>query len=451
MSNISRRKILGGAMMAAPLLLIAPSASNAFNVAPGINTVREQKNNVGDNKTIRRIKINKRPENGYIYTRINTRVSNDDKNMYSVLLFANDRNGFTVRLEKTVNGKSTTLQERKVSGVGITEALTITLDAKCPILRATVARQSGATLATLASAQPQATWLTGKRVTTSDYTSYGSKYTIDIVDSIDVIPYAVSPFELAFEDNFTGNSIDTSKWHIRDNTYLDYDWGYIKKENVVVSGGTMKIFTSKMNTLMAGKDKQGNSRPRPYSTGYLDTIPNGSFKGFSQQWGRWETRMKMPAGDKSAGRWGCLWLRPDNGSQGVEIDINEFFGANRNHKDKNFDSAHRVCGTVHFDQSGHNREFSWTDASNVNPSDWNTWAVEVTPTKGVQFFVNDNMFHHVDANDPRWLEAYPKGTKMNMRLDMQAGSQYWGEIDPNNNNLDVPLEVDYVRAWSYKG
>ena len=55
-------------------------------------------------------------------------------------------------------------------------------------------------------------------------------------------PSNFSGWELVFEDNFDGTSLDTKKWN------STYNWGpthnhraYCAKENVIVSNGTLKL------------------------------------------------------------------------------------------------------------------------------------------------------------------------------------------------------------------
>ncbi|MCW2831130.1 MAG: hypothetical protein JWP31_1822, partial [Aeromicrobium sp.] len=115
---------------------------------------------------------------------------------------------------------------------------------------------------------------------------------------------------LSFHDDFTGSSVDSSKWNVRDEESLSFDSARIRAANVTVHDGLLDI---------AGKRE--TVAGREWTTGYLDTIGT-----FSQEFGRWEMRAKVSTdGVRTRGVWPAFWLRGD--STPGEIDVMETYGA----------------------------------------------------------------------------------------------------------------------------
>lgn len=130
-----------------------------------------------------------------------------------------------------------------------------------------------------------------------------------------------NPYQLMFEDNFDGNSLDTSIWKLQ-------PWGngtqgaYYSLDNAVVSNGTLNI-VAKRDTVVAEAvygvptnsimpDGLTNLRTYYYSSSNIWTkfeVPEGKF----------EARIKIP---KGKGFFPAFWLYSDNPWD--EIDIFEF-------------------------------------------------------------------------------------------------------------------------------
>lgn len=123
-------------------------------------------------------------------------------------------------------------------------------------------------------------------------------------------------WKLVFYDEFNGNQLDATKWV----THYPYaangqcefcrthgNEGQIyKDENVVISGGTLKLIAKRENATWFGQTRE-------YTSGMTHTT--NSFKFF---YGKFEMRAKIPSG---MGFWPAYWLYGDEGN---EIDIFEF-------------------------------------------------------------------------------------------------------------------------------
>lgn len=239
--------------------------------------------------------------------------------------------------------------------------------------------------------------------------------------------------EPVFRDEFDAN---LSKWNVRDNDSLSYDKARIKARNVSVSDGLLHI-ASKRETV-DGRD---------FTSGYIDSIGK-----FEQQYGRWEIKAKIPTtpGD-SRGIWPAFWLR----NSGVgEVDIMEAWGDPFTNPTKIGTSSL----TVHESTNGGGARKGWNwetmAGTTVNSSaDFHTWAIEYTPTELKGYFDNKLVVTATKAEYP-WLWGANFQTKFNMRLNLQVGSPYHGyPVGPDyvDTKSYADFQIDYVRAWAYKG
>ncbi|HBC88093.1 MAG TPA: hypothetical protein DCZ94_14175 [Lentisphaeria bacterium] len=147
---------------------------------------------------------------------------------------------------------------------------------------------------------------------------------------------------LTFEDNFDGTTLDMTKWtlpNIRENITEDTFpieiegekswWGspsvHVAK-NASVEGGFLKLKTDKPKEIPEALPKFKDIK---YTTTVVTT-----FGKFTQKYGYFESRMKLPT---TVGMWPAFWLMPDRGKDagiwwkrqdttngGMEFDIMEY-------------------------------------------------------------------------------------------------------------------------------
>lgn len=113
-------------------------------------------------------------------------------------------------------------------------------------------------------------------------------------------------WQLTFEDNFDGPALDLSRWTP---TYSSgrTEWQRYVPAAVQVQAGLLRL---RAEPLPAG----GHA----YTSGAVNT--RGTF---SQQYGRFEIRVQVPAGQ---GLWPAFWLLPEEPHYPDEIDVFEFLG-----------------------------------------------------------------------------------------------------------------------------
>lgn len=147
-------------------------------------------------------------------------------------------------------------------------------------------------------------------------------------------------YVLVFEDDFNGNSLDSSKWNVVSGVVRDVNFelqkAWHKPENVVVSNGTLKIISKRENLCNMPVVTSWN----PYTVKYedFDYTTGEIATKYKFSFGRIEARVKIP---KGKGFWPAFWMFGDNPVYN-EIDIFEFW-------DNNTTDHHM---NLHYDRDG---------------------------------------------------------------------------------------------------
>ena len=157
----------------------------------------------------------------------------------------------------------------------------------------------------------------------------------------------LSGYELTFEDNFDGDALDTKVW-----TYCDEGGqrrgGYWIDDAVSVKDSNLRI---------AVEYREDGELGSGWYTGAVEsTASENGATGFSQKYGYFEARCKVP---KIYGAWAAFWLMPVNnfkddvpgsGDDGSEIDI--FESMYMYMKDPDYQNS--VTHAIHIDGYGDN-------------------------------------------------------------------------------------------------
>lgn len=244
-----------------------------------------------------------------------------------------------------------------------------------------------------------------------------------------------------FRDEFDAG---LRQWTVRDQAThgsLSYDRAILSRTQVTVANGLLAI----RGRRLSGSEVQGD---RHFVTGYVD-----SARSFSQKYGRWEIRAKLPLPPGSSqGVWPAFWLRPDDSSGPGEIDIMEAYGTADTAPFGMF-SADKTQASLHFDQSGGNKTTGWTPVIEGLHSEFHIWAMEWTPS-GVEWSIDGKPYMSVNrADHPGYDAAFETGASFHMRLNLQYGSEYWGFPHPVNPDItadEAQFLIDYVRVWRYE-
>ena len=241
---------------------------------------------------------------------------------------------------------------------------------------------------------------------------------------------------LTWSDEFNapdGSSVDSSKWVLETggngwgNQELEYYTA--RPENSFQQGGNLII------KVLQEKFTGADGVTRDYTSARLKTLGK-----FSQTYGRFEARIKIPKGQ---GIWPAFWMMGDdigtvNWPKCGEIDIMENIGK----------EPTLVHGTIHgpgySGDKGPTAPFALPDNARF-ADDFHIYAVEWEP-KAIRFYVDDHLYSNRTPNDipkdARWVYDHP----FFMLLNVAIGGSWPGSPDATTQ-LPQTMLVDYVRVY----
>lgn len=267
------------------------------------------------------------------------------------------------------------------------------------------------------------------------------------------IVYDRGVFTQTWSDEFNGSALDTTKWGYQDGTGAEYGldgWGnneqqYYTRDNLTVADGTMTITATK-----------GTHNGKAYDSARIWTMSDsGSEVKFGQTYGRFEAKMKLPAGDGCQGLWPAFWLLPvDTSIYGGwplsgEIDIMEARGREGNKAD----------GTIHFGRPWPNdgasgSSMEWKDDP-LAITDYHIYSVDWTPTymsfqvDGVEYYRAENWYSQSDDQPAKYAFPAPFDQDFYIIFNMAVGGTYDGNLNPDASVLPAEMKVDYVRVYQF--
>lgn len=395
-----------------------------------------------------------RPTGGSVYTRVLARRSSNRRDYYTAMLGIGPSGQLLLLIERVMGYKTTVVAQKNLSIKAPEGDFTfdLALSVRADHLRAQVLMNQSSLESLEAhdnsvpvSATPQGVGTcvssyVGRKVTPSHRVELVRAKSDNWGEHRGSLA-APGWGKLIFEDDFDSDSIDGSKWRIRDKDYVSYDSGVNLKEAITMGSSSTKIWLKKMSAPVTFRD----GKRRDWATGYLDTVGK-----FSAEYFRLEYRAKQPASTpEHIGAWGGIWMRPNNTTFKGEIDISESYGYTSG-KQK-LDVSNRSEGTVHYGQQTGNKakKNALIPVLGQNlATEYHVWAIEKTPA-GIKFFFDGIEYLFVSSEDDRYWASLPAGVKFNIRLCMQAGNAYWGGLA--DSTRDCAIEVDYVRVWEYVG
>ncbi len=240
-------------------------------------------------------------------------------------------------------------------------------------------------------------------------------------------------YTLTFSDEFDGSSLDASKWA------QCYIWGggtvcrlndeaetFSDNGTRVVSGGTLK--------LIAKKTSSG------YESGMIRSY-------FSQKYGYFETRMKMP---NFLGEWPSFWLAAQDQGWPPEVDILEAVNNGSDTMSRSYHVAHggspyNGSGSVVQNCPGYNSTWGYCDLPFDMSQDFHTYALLWTPTQIVYYIDGVAMV----TRNWQWLhDNGTDGGPAHAIIDLAVGGSWAGRSGIDDSKLPAALEVDYVRIYS---
>ena len=228
-------------------------------------------------------------------------------------------------------------------------------------------------------------------------------------------------WELTFVDEFDGPKLDYARWVPKD------PWG--AEKNNELQAYIVKAFHQENGILKIRCEDEPafyDGAKRDYRSGMMTTLGK-----FSQQFGRFEVRCKVP---KGKGLWPAFWLLPDPLAWPPEIDVLEVLG---HEPDKVYMSNHwpdlSNPGGKSLAVTG---EFKGTDFSDG----FHTFAVEWEKGK-IRWYVDSIERHQSDQEVPE--------QPMFLLLNLAVGG--WAEAPDAETRFPADFEIDYVKVWKERG
>ena len=271
-------------------------------------------------------------------------------------------------------------------------------------------------------------------------------------------------WKLAWHDEFAGDAIDPEKWGFDvGNGFYNYDaaqwiggWGndelqYYTRDpdNAFVRDGRLHL-----RALKESRDGFG------YTSARLRTRRKDGTNLFSQAFGRFEMRAKLPTGQ---GIWPAFWLLPEGSEYGGwaasgEIDILEAKGQ----------EPTRIQGALHFGgrwpANTHTVGEHFLEGSTI--ADFHVYALEWNPgtihweVDGKRYATMDSWWSTsrsdarggVQPEGEKDLNAWPApfDKPFQVLLNVAVGGKFLGNPDATTP-FPAVMEVDWVRVWQREG
>jgi len=219
-------------------------------------------------------------------------------------------------------------------------------------------------------------------------------------------------WQLAFSDDFDGQSLDEGKWT------SEFPWGRDRS-----SVGELQYYAPDAFNLDKGRlgitAQTTSEGSHQYTSGLIS-----SHNSFAPEFGRFEIRCKLPRGQ---GLWPAFWLLPSDTSWPPEIDVFEALGHEPN-------QVHMVA---HWSEAGGHQQSGEVYSGPDFSADFHTFAVEWTAEKLV-WFVDGVKRHEVVGKSPRG--------PMCLLANLAVGGNWPGAPDATTQ-FPATFEIDYIRAY----
>lgn len=268
-------------------------------------------------------------------------------------------------------------------------------------------------------------------------------------------------WRMTWSDEFEGDELDKSRWDYQlGNGFYAYDasqwiygWGnnemqyYTDSEaNVAVKDGHLVLRAIKESLHQCG-----------YTSGRIRTFKRDGTALFSQKYGKFEIRAKLPTGQ---GIWPAFWLLPDASAYGAwpasgEIDIMEARGQ----------EPGKILGTIHYgarwpENTHSGGEYVFKEGEGFDG--WHTYALEWEPGE-LRWYVDGELYSKktfwwssskevegkgITPAQETDLNAWPApfDQKFHILLNLAVGGQFLGNPD-QTTPFPAEMRVDYVRVY----
>ncbi|HEY3779380.1 MAG TPA: glycoside hydrolase family 16 protein [Rhizomicrobium sp.] len=180
---------------------------------------------------------------------------------------------------------------------------------------------------------------------------------------------------------------------------------------------------------LTGNHAAKNIRPLIHNYKYTSGEIN-SWQSFSQEYGYFEIRCKLPRGQ---GTWPAFWLLPENGEWPPEIDILEVLG---NDPTTLYTSAHYE---LHGQEHNPGAQIKVPDTSKA----FHTYGVDWEPGSLTWYFDGQQVYTLTTK------KGWGFDTPMYIETNLALGGYWPGKVD-KTTPFPSRMEVDYIRVYTSK-
>ena len=222
-------------------------------------------------------------------------------------------------------------------------------------------------------------------------------------------------WQLTFTEEFSNPVLDPTKWNRKD------PWGMVRNQELQayvpdafeIADGVLKIRGDRRVAFYDGAERE-------FTSGMLTT-----YQKFSQRFGRFEIRCKVPAG---RGLWPAFWLLPEPLGWPPEIDVLEVLG----HEPDEVHMTHHWLKSAE-ETDSHGKEWSGPDFS----EDFHIFAVEWSP---------ESISWEIDGVERFRSKKHIPDAPMYLLINLAIGGTWPGAPDAATP-FPCYFEVDFVRAY----
>lgn len=238
-----------------------------------------------------------------------------------------------------------------------------------------------------------------------------------------------SSWTLVFSDDFSGDSVDASKWtRIDCPDWVSSDW---RKYMDDTSEDLVEFTTVDGKSCIALKGTKNDSdADKAYREAGIYTLNKFSF-----QYGYVEICAKF---DCVQGVWPALWLMPTTGTwpQNGEIDIMEHL---------NYDDE--IYITLHSAAPGSKDDITTHTTVKIDKNGFNTYGMEWGEGY-ITFYVNGVAVNTFTSDSLTYWPYDYENNEFYLILSMQIGGSWVGSIDESAlTDAYANLYIDYVNVW----
>ncbi len=248
-------------------------------------------------------------------------------------------------------------------------------------------------------------------------------------------PPVEGDWKQTLSDDFDAPAIDLTKWNNFGPNYWD-KVSHWSKDNDILGGGLLRLRAEKKTGFQNDDPQQ---KKTDLVAGYLDT-----FGKFSQRYGYFEARMKLPT---AAGLWPAFWLMPDRGPNAGDAPGENAKRRSTSDGGMEFDIMENlaVWGTcrynvaMHWDGYAKKHKMIGTENVYVSPDK------DGFITSGLLWLPGQAVYYCNGQEVARWEDPRISAVPSYIIFTLPRGG--WDGNDPDGTGLPDDFVIDYVRVW----